>query len=203
MGETVNRPFYDESGAKISNVPTMFRKGGCTYIRVPVLEAEIIELAYGFDRTYSMIIMLPEKNTPLIRMIDNLRILGLNQIIQNLDKTEEDPDLEVFLPKFTIKSDYKLNDILQRMGLKDIFDADSANFSKITRNAIYVSQFVQKSIIEVDEKGTVAASVAEAILSFQSLPAIFQVNRPFAFMIIERTTNSILFCGQIKDPASK
>lgn len=178
----------------------MFRKGGCTHIPMPQLGADIIELAYGFDRKYSMIILLPRKKTSLIRMIDNLRIFGLNHVIQNLDKTEVDPDLELFLPRFSIKSDYNLNGILQQMGLTDIFDANKANLSKISQNPIHVSQFKQKSIIEVNEKGTTAVSITSAVLTFQSLPAQFQVNRPFAFLIIERTTNSILFCGQVKNP---
>lgn len=181
----------------------MFRKGGCTHIRVPNLEADIIELAYGVDRTYSMVIMLPFKNRSLINVIDNLRILGLKFIIENLDKTEIEDDLEVYLPRFTVKSDLRLNEVLHQMGLTHMFDAKLANFTRITRNQIWVSQFKQKSIIEVNERGTIAAAVAEASISFQNLPPTFQVNRPFAFMIIERTTNSILFCGQIKNPAQQ
>lgn len=203
IGDTTNEPFYNENGVKIANVPMMFRKGGCSHIRVPSLEAEIIELAYGFDQKFSMVILLPKKDIPLIRMIDNLRILGLHTIIENLNESEEDTELEIFLPRFSISSDFKLNSILQTMGLKDLFDPQTANLSKISRHTIYLSQFVQKSVIDVDETGTVAAAANAATLSFQSIPSQFHVNRPFAFMIIERTTNTILFCGHVKNPNIK
>lgn len=203
MGATKDLPFYNEFGVKIGIVPTMVRKGGCTYVRSPIMEAELIELAYGFDRKYSMVVLLPRKDSSLVRVIDNLRVLGLSHIINNLYQSEEDPDLEVYLPRFSIKSDYKLNKVLQLMGLNDVFDPIHANFSKISRHPIYVSQFKQKSIIEVDEKGTLAVAVDQATLTFTSLPAEFRVDRPFAFLIIERTTNSILFCGQVKNPILK
>lgn len=200
VGATRDLPFYNEFGVKIARVPTMVRKGGCTYVRAPIMEAELIELGYGLDRKYSMIILLPRTDSSLVRIIDNLRVLGLGHIIDNLSQSEEDPDLEVYLPRFSIRSDYKLNKVLQHMGLNDVFDPFHANFSKISRHPIYVSQFKQKSIIEVDEKGSLAATAAQATLSFTSLPAEFRIDRPFAFLIIERTTNSILFCGQVKNP---
>lgn len=202
MADTRDLPFYNENGVTITNVPMMFRKGGRSHIRVPSLEAEIIELAYGFDQKFSMVVLLPKKQVPLVRVIDNLRVLGLHTVIEHLDQSEEDPDLEIFLPRFSISSDYKLNYILQRMGLFDLFDSKRANLSKISKHATFVSHFVQKAVIDVDEKGTVAAAVT-ASLSFQSIPSQFYVNRPFAFMIVERTTNTILFCGYVRNPTNK
>lgn len=198
--DTRNLSFYNEYGVTIANVPMMFRKGGCSHIRVPSLEAEIIELAYGFDQKFSMVVVLPNKRIPLIKVIDNLRILGLHTIVDNLNQSEEDPDLEIYLPRFSISSDFRLNSILREMGLTDVFDERLANLSKISKHATFVSQFIQKVVIDVDEKGTVASAASAAILSFQSIPSQFYVNRPFAFMIIERTTNTILFCGHVKNP---
>ncbi|XP_031636188.1 uncharacterized protein LOC116349073 [Contarinia nasturtii] len=200
LEDTRDLPFYNENGVVIGNVPMMFRKGGCSHIRVPSLEADIIELAYGFEQQYSMVIFLPFKQASLIRVIDNLRILGLQKVIENLNQSEEDPDLEINLPRFSISSDFKLNSVLQQMGLKNVFDEKLANFLKISKHSTYVSQFIQKAVIDVNENGTIAAAANAASLSFQSIPLEFHVNRPFAFMIIERTTNTILFCGNVKNP---
>lgn len=202
MADTRDLPFYNENGVTITNVPMMFRKGGCSHIRVPSLEADILELAYGFDQKFSMIVILPNKQIPVTKVIDNLRILGLHTVIDNLNQSEEDPELEIYLPRFSISSDYKLNSILQKMGLFDLFDARRANLSKISKHATFVSQFVQKAVIDVNEKGTVAAAASSSFLSFQSIPSQFYVNRPFAFMIVERTTNTILFCGHVRNPTN-
>lgn len=195
------QPFYDENDAKVADVPMMFRKGGCSHIYVPALGADIIELAYGSDRRFSMVVFLPQKKVPLIKVIDNLRAFGLHKVIDNLNQSEEDPELEIHLPRFSISSDYKLNGILQEMGLNDLFHFQIANLSKISQHAVHVSQFLQKAVISVNEEGTLASAANAASISFQSIPSEFYVNRPFAFMIIERTTNSILFCGHVKDPS--
>lgn len=180
----------------------MFRKGGCSHIHVTTLQADIIELAYGNDRKFSMVVILPIKKVPLVTVIDNLRVVGLHSVIENLNESEEDPDLEIHLPRFSISSSYKLTNILRDMGLVDLFDRQSANLAKISRLPVYISQFLQKATIEVDEQGTIASVANSATLQFQSIPSEFFVNRPFAFMIIERTTKSILFCGHVKNPVN-
>lgn len=199
--ETTRQPFYDENDKKVADVPMMFRKGGCSHVHVRELEADIIELPYGDDVKFSMVIVLPKKSSTLIRTVDNLRKFGLYNVINRLNQSEEDSELEIHLPRFSIESDYKLNSILKKLGLQDIFEPQLANLSRISKHAVYLSQFVQKSVIDVNERGTVASAASAATLSFQSIPLEFYVNRPFAFMIIERTTNSILFCGHVKNPA--
>lgn len=192
MEDTRIQPFFDEMDVKIADVPMMFRKGGCSHIYVPALQADIIELAYGSDSRFSMVVFLPKERIPLKNVIDNLRDVGLHNVIDNLNQSEEDSELEIHLPRFSVSSDFKLNQILQEMGLSDLFHYQLANLSKISQHAIYVSQFLQKAVINVNEQGTVASAASASSISFQSIPSEFYVNRPFAFMIIERTTNSTL-----------
>lgn len=180
----------------------MYRKGGCSHIYVPELQADILELAYGSDRKFSMVILLPTKHVKLVQVTDNLRVFGLHNVIDRLNQSEEDDELEIHLPKFSIATDYKVTDILAEMGIKDLFSEKLASLTKITQHPIFVSQFLQKAVIDVDEVGTVATAANVVTLSFQSIPSEFYVNRPFAFIIIERTTNSILFCGSVKNPAN-
>lgn len=179
----------------------MFRKGGCSHIYVPELQADILELSYGSDQQFSMVILLPKKQTKLVQVTDNLRVFGLHNVIDRLNQSEEDDELEIHLPKFSIASDYKVADILSEMGITDLFSQQWASLSKITQHPIFVSQFLQKAVIDVNEEGTVATAANVVTVSFQSIPSEFYVNRPFAFIIIERTTNSILFCGNVKNPA--
>lgn len=179
----------------------MFRKGGSSHIYMPELQADILELSYGSDQKFSMVILLPRKQIQLIRVTDNLRVFGLHNVIARLNQAEEDDELEIHLPKFTIASDYRVTDILTQMGVTDLFSQKLADLSKITQHPIFVSQFIQKAVIDVNEVGTAATAANVVALSFQSIPSEFFVNRPFAFLIIERTTNSILFCGNVKNPA--
>lgn len=179
----------------------MYRHGGCSYVPIPGLQSNVLHLPYGDDNQLSMIVILPNKNVPLVTVTDSLRVLGMNYLLNEMINAEEDPDLEVFLPRFSLTSDFKMNDMLHRMGLVDIFDMHKSNLSNISKHLVYVSNIVHKAVIEVNEEGTVASAATGATLSYNSISAQFHVNRPFIFLIVEQTTNTLLFCGQIRDPA--
>lgn len=138
----------------------MFRKGGCSHIYVPELQADILELAYGSDQKFSMVILLPTKHVPLVQVTDNLRIFGLHNVIDRLNQSEEDDELEIHLPKFSIATDYKVTDILVEMGITDLFSEKLASLAKITQHPIYVSQFLQKAVIDVNEEGSLSATTS-------------------------------------------
>lgn len=44
--------------------------------------------------------------------------------------------------------------------------------------------------------------VAGSFINKNSAPQ-FYANRPFAYLIIEKSTNILLFCGQVKNPTEK
>lgn len=179
----------------------MFRHGGCTYVNIAGLQSKVLHLPYGNDNRLNMIVILPDENVPLVTVTDSLRVYGMDYVLTELMETEEDPDLEVFMPRFSLSSDFKMNDILQRMGMVDVFDEKRSNLSNISKHLVYVSNIVHKAVIEVNEEGTVAAAASGSTLTFNSISAQFYVNRPFVFLIVEKTTNTLLFCGQIRDPA--
>ena len=57
--------------------------------------------------------------------------------------------------------------------------------------------------MEVDEKGTEAAAVTTIGVEVTSVPPQskqFIIDKPFIFAIRERTTNALLFIGQIVNP---
>lgn len=83
------------------------------------------------------------------------------------------------------------------MGIKDIFDENYANLQKISQN-IFVSSIFHATRIIVNEEGTEAAAVVQATLTNKSIPPKFHINRPFLYIILEKTTNLLLFAGQIK-----
>lgn len=183
----------------------MFRRGGSPAVSVPGLQSNVLRLPYGDDDRLSMIVILPDQKVPLVTVTDSLRIFGLSYVLGALDRAAqdagEDSELEVFLPRFSLSSDFKMNDVLQSMGLVDIFDERKSNLSNISKHLVYVSNVVHKAVIEVNEEGTVAAAAAGAEITYLSLTPQFYVNRPFVFLIVDKTTNTLLFCGQIRNPA--
>lgn len=82
----------------------------------------------------------------------------------------------------------------------------SADFSGISsdRKDLRLSDVLHKSFLQVDEKGTEAATATAAVMipecEIQSTP--FIIDHPFLFaMVDKRFKNLLIFWGQITDPA--
>ncbi|XP_055412082.1 serpin A3-1 [Bubalus kerabau] len=107
---------------------------------------------------------------------------------------------ELYLPKFSIKSNYELNDTLYKMGIKKIFaDADLSGITG-TRDLV-VSQVVHGAALDVDEEGTEGAAATGISMERTFLRTIVRVNRPFLIAVVLKDTQSIIFLGKVTNPS--
>lgn len=203
MSQTQEEPFFDETNREISKVNMMFNRGPYPYTGITELNAHVLELPYGKEDRLSMIILLPRKGVHLSDVINALPSYGIHRIAEQLRQAEEefqDDEVELYLPRFDITADFTLNVLLEKMGLSDPFDPTRANFSKISNHPIYLSRVIHKSLIKVNELGTVAVAATGGVFANKATPPRFYANRPFGFLIVERKTNTLLFCGQVRNP---
>lgn len=194
--------FHDEAGNAISTVNMMYQTGPFAYTYVVALNSHVLEMTYGVENRLSIMFILPKKGNTLRETMQSLQIAGIRHVSDELKKAKaefEDDEVEVFLPRFTTRADFVLNGILQSMGLSDIFSPHTADFSRISAQA-YLSRIIHKAQIEVNEEGTEASAATVAGFANKNTPPRFYANRPFAYVIVERLTNLMLFCGQVKNP---
>ena len=91
------------------------------------------------------------------------------------------------------------------MGMTSLFSPE-ADFKKLTKSErVQLSNAQQQSILEVNEIGTVAASLTSfsvVALSFSApVPSVqITINRPFLCMIVDRDTNIPLFVAKVSNP---
>lgn len=200
---TTEEQFFDEFDNFVGNVNMMFQRAAFPLTIIPELDSHIIELPYGQENRLSMIILLPRKRISLTSVIERLASYGINPVLDELRKAEEeygDEEVEVYLPRFSLTADLTLNVILEQMGLTDIFNVNNANLSKISKSNIYLSRVIHKAKIEVNEVGTVASAASGAIFANKATPPRFYANRPFAFLIVDKLTKTLLFGGQVRKP---
>ena len=128
--------------------------------------------------------------------------------LQDFDilKTSEKSLVPVHLeiPKFKIESTIDLVPILKDLGMTDMFNGLTANFSGISKNErLFVSKAIQKAFIEVDEVGTTAAAATAFVLTTRSGgsgPVEFIADHPFLFFLRDLQTGLVLFQGRMVDP---
>ncbi|XP_057588403.1 kallistatin [Hippopotamus amphibius kiboko] len=110
--------------------------------------------------------------------------------------------LKLYIPKFSISGSYKLDQILPRLGITDLF-SQRADLSGITEQLnLQVSKSFHKAILEVDEVGTQAAVATGGFVTFWSRHnhEVLRFNRPFLVGIFSTNTQSILFLGKVVNP---
>lgn len=156
---------------------------------------QALELAYG-GGNYVMTIVLPEGKTSVGEVINTM---SANEW-KSLNTALAEQKVIIGLPKFTVEYETNLNNVLGKMGMPTMF-TDLADLSKISPPAgkIKVGFVKQNTFVAVDEKGTEAAAVTTIGVELTSMPILpeFICNRPFAFFISEKQSNTILFAGKI------
>lgn len=107
--------------------------------------------------------------------------------------------LNLHLPKFEVKWQKTINEILKNMGIVSIFDG--ARFNLFVDDDYSLDQIIHECNITVNEGGTEAAAVTAAtfVTSTGEEPGYAEVSfdRPFLYTIEETSTETVLFIGQV------
>lgn len=193
---TLDTPFTSISG-KETNCPVMRQTEKFRYYKNDSFQW--LDLSY-LDNKYSMIVVLPNKNTSFIDFEKNLNLEDL----ANANKNAKETKVEVLFPKFSILSDLDLSAIIKKMGMVDAF-TPIANFKTMTEaNTVMVSGISQGAYIDVNESGTEAIAVTEARMIPKSMKPIdyerFHATHPFFYYIKDNTNGIIVFAGRFTMP---
>lgn len=108
------------------------------------------------------------------------------------------------MPKFKIETSFELEEALTALGMPDAFDPEQADFSAMDgKKDLYIGAVVHKAYVSVDENGTEAAAATAVIMEAKAMPVepmLFDVDRPFIFLICDNPTGTILFVGRVTNP---
>lgn len=197
---TRDKSFYTSKGE--IKVPFMYKDEYFNYAETDDLQA--IELTYGKEKLFSMMVLLPKENTGISDFIASLN----PQMFSELNSGLRSEKVKLFLPKW--ESSYTADNLkneLSKMGMAEAFSG-RADFSKLfERQSTAISSVKHKTYIKVDEEGTEAAAITSIGMVATSMPmhppTIMDVNRPFVYLIKERETNTILFLGVTNNPWGK
>ena len=192
--DTRDANFFPENGQMIQ-VKMMSQKSEQPYYADEHLA--LTSLPYG-NGAYKMVFILP--NGSFDDMIERLR---QPDYLSNCLKGGYTREVNLFVPKFKIEYEIKLNEPLTQMGMEIAF-SDFADFSGISNVGLTISEVKQKTFIEVNEEGTEAAAVTSISMEKTSVgppqPVLFRADRPFLFLIQESSSGVILFMGKIGKP---
>ena len=160
---------------------------------------QCVELPYG-NKAFSMIAVLPSENRKIDKLIDHLATVQWQDITRNMKEER----VWLKLPRFKIECEIPLNQPVMNLGMKRIFN-EGKDFELIANANLKVSEIKQKTFVEVNEEGTEAAAATALIIVAYGVrkanePVQFFADRPFLFLIREKSSGVILFIGRVDEP---
>ncbi|WP_197440609.1 serpin family protein [Polystyrenella longa] len=198
---TRKSPFHLTPANKVY-VPTMQQQEKFWYTRNE--DAEILSIPYQ-DQELSIVVILPINTDGLSTLEDKLTLGRFNEWMRQLQR---DRPVNTRIPKFMMRSQFRLSDALKSLGMKSAF-SNGADFSAMSqRQELKISNVIHQAFIEVDEKGTEAAAATAVINSYapsgpgkQGKPVLtFHADHPFLFLIRDHRTGAVLFFGRVEQP---
>lgn len=158
------------------------------------------EKTYGDNAEYSFIGILPKKS-------GDFKLSDID--VESLIKTETDEyEVKIQIPKFTYSWNHSLKGVLEKTDIKSIFDEKENPMGNLLQNwpeNVWVDDINQSCKIIMDEEGTKAAAVttiiadtATAIINKPPVKTV-KLDRPFAYIIKDNVTNTVMFMGKVID----
>ncbi|KAM7344604.1 serine protease inhibitor 42Dd-like [Cochliomyia hominivorax] len=186
---------------QIKRVQMMHNKAHYKYADLPELEASALELPYK-NSNISMLIILPKEITGLQKLEASLYNADFNDISSKMQMS----NVDISLPKFHLEYEINLEQPLSKLGLSTLF-SNEANFEGLFDSAekSRISEALHKSILDVNEAGSEAASTSGSGLAQAAAGAVtgtvsyesFNADHPFFFAI--RSKDAIYLTGHVSD----
>ncbi len=140
---------------------------------------------------------LPDRGESAEDLLRRLDAEKLRKLFQAWKKwgPQEEPEMEIYMPKFNYSAVYDLADPLKALGIKDAFDLERADFSNMTGDQpLCITRAIHKTSIELNERGTRIA--AGSTLSGGYSDSI-DFDRPFVYVIYETNYGLPIFIGLV------
>ena len=153
---TTTQPFHLTS-ARQADVPLMHHTDTVRYMENADFQA--VELPYS-GGGLSMVVLLPREVEGCGPLEERLTPALIADALRQMKQQK----VEIFLPRFKLESQFKLNDTLAQMGMTEAFSRH-ADFSGMdgTKN-LYISGVFHEAWGEVNEEGTEAAAATAVVV---------------------------------------
>jgi serine protease inhibitor len=196
------------AGGSVKQVPRMAQSGRFDYFETPHMQA--IRLPFG-EGDLVMEVLLPAKSSSLEALEAELT----PEHWTGWQGGYAPRSGRIELPRFELKSNYRLNEPLQTLGMTRAFDPGRAQLAGMFSSApgqpgagrFFISSVLQSTYWKVDEEGSEAAAVTTTGIRATAVarpeqPFLMIADRPFFCAIEDRRSGALLFVGAIYDPAA-
>lgn len=187
------KPFYTEDNVINGYVNMMHQYGTFKITEIPIINAKVLELPCKGD--VSLLIFLPLKESIL-----DIYFLLKHASLKGIYNSFKLKSAKISVPRFEINTEVSnIRELLMDLGMERAFYPEKAELNGISDFKIHVSLMTQLAKIEVTEHYVQASIETEFLYDPAGVEEIL-VNRPFAYMLVDRKNYIILFAGMYSQP---
>ena len=191
--QTAPAPFTLMDGTQVS-VPMMHQSATYGYLQGANFQA--VRIPYGAGR-FSMLAVMPNTGTNFNSFVAGLTPAMLNTWEGQLQTVMGN----LSMPKFTATWGASLVQPLTALGMQAAF-CPSASFPGL--GTVCIQDVEHKTVVEVDESGTVAAGATTVTIIPTAVEApsfTLALDQPFLYAIRDDMTGELLFIGTMTNPS--
>jgi serpin B len=193
--QTATAQFTLSDGTQVSS-QMMHQSGSYAYLQGSNFQA--VSLPYGQGR-FSMLIVLPNSGVSLSSFVAGITPEAISGWVSQSQMTQG----SIALPKFTATYGVSLPPALSSLGMGiALCSSNMADFSALAPS-VCVSDVEHKTVVEVDETGTVAAAGTTVTVGPTAIAAplfTMTMDHPFLYGIRDDLTGELLFLGMLVSP---
>ena len=163
------------------------------------------------------------KNEELTNYVNNIKKEDINKLINDLKEAKIENFKEGVatiisgkIPFFDYEYELKLMDDLKSLGIKDAFEQNKANLSKMVNDKdIYIGEASHKAKIQFTNEG-IKAAAASTMGGYGSSTGGFNYlyeipteridvtfDKPYMYLIRDKATGEVWFTGTVYEPTKK
>lgn len=197
---TAPRPFHTAAGSTVST-PMMLQQSYYAYAECEAGQAIEMPFVSIGRQKYSLYVILP---APMMTADTLLATLD-DKAWAVWTEAMGSEDVRLTLPKFKMEYSTPLNGTLMKMGIRDAFQPNRADFAAMSKTPLYINLVLQKTFFDINEEGVEAAAATAIAMVRSAAPRphdvkVMTVDRPFLYLLVEKDSGTILFIGKVENP---
>lgn len=162
---------------------------------------QLVKIPYNGG--FNLYVLLPKTGEKLESIVSKLDVTTWQQALKQMQMA----DVSLWLPRFSTAKKNDMISVLKNLGVRDAFDMQLANLSKMTLEQAYVSGVKQEVQIDFNEQRTEAeakTTMEVAVLCATEEPKKKEIQRrfvrcdhPFLYVVTNRF-GAICFIGEVQ-----
>ncbi|NXS07774.1 SPB5 protein, partial [Neodrepanis coruscans] len=180
---------------QMMNLEATFCLGYVKDLNVAILELPCL------NKHISMVILLPKEIEDETTGLEKLeKALTPETLLQWTNPSMmANTKVNVFLPKLSMEGDYDLKPLLESLGMTNIFNESTSDFSEMCETkGVVLSKIIHKVFLEVNEQGGESREVpGYRILQHKDE---FKADHPFIFLFRHNKTRNVILSGRFCCP---